>query len=51
MIEEYKQTVEKELKDICNDILSILDQYLIKGLDTGSLNDDEKEALVFYHKM
>ena len=36
--------VEQELKDICNDILSVLDKHLIPCSDTG-------ESKVFYYKM
>ena len=36
--------VEKELNDICNDILNVLDKHLIPCSDTG-------ESKVFYYKM
>ena len=36
--------VEKELKDICSDILSVLDKHLIPCSDTG-------ESKVFYYKL
>lgn len=36
--------VEKELRDICSDILSVLDKHLIPCSDTG-------ESKVFYYKM
>ena len=36
--------VEKELKDICGDILNVLDKHLIPCADTG-------ESKVFYYKM
>ena len=44
MIKAYKTQVEQELKDICNDILSVLDKHLIPGSDTA-------ESKVFYYKM
>ncbi|XP_028320235.1 tyrosine 3-monooxygenase/tryptophan 5-monooxygenase activation protein, epsilon polypeptide 1 isoform X1 [Gouania willdenowi] len=44
MIREYRQMVENELKDICNDILSTLDKYLIPSAAVG-------ESKVFYNKM
>ncbi|KAK1787845.1 hypothetical protein P4O66_016331, partial [Electrophorus voltai] len=44
MIREYRQTVEKELKSICNDILDVLDKHLIPAANTG-------ESKVFYYKM
>ncbi len=36
--------VEKELKDICQDILTVLDKHLIPSSDSG-------ESKVFYYKM
>jgi 14-3-3 protein epsilon len=36
--------VEKELKDICQDILDVLDKHLIPSSTTG-------ESKVFYYKM
>ncbi|TNN47350.1 14-3-3 protein epsilon [Liparis tanakae] len=44
MIREYRKTVEKELKSICNDILDVLDKHLILAAVTG-------ESKVFYYKM
>merc|ERR1712141_726103 len=44
MIKTYCTQVEQELKDICNDILSVLDKHLIPCSDTG-------ESKVFYYKM
>jgi len=41
---EYKATIEKELSDICKDILDLLDNHLLKAATTG-------ESKVFYHKM
>ncbi|OZJ02896.1 Protein BMH2 [Bifiguratus adelaidae] len=43
-ITTYKTKIEKELNDICADVLSVLDSYLIPHADGG-------EAKVFYHKM
>jgi len=43
-IREYRQKVESELTDICNDVLEILDQYLIP-------NSTAVDGKVFYHKM
>jgi len=43
-IKSYKSKVESELKDICEDILKILDEYLIPSSATG-------ESKVFYCKM
>merc|ERR1712088_632435 len=44
MIKSYRTDVEKELKDICNDILDVLDKHLIPCSDSG-------ESKVFYYKM
>ncbi|KAF7649714.1 hypothetical protein LDENG_00137270 [Lucifuga dentata] len=44
MIREYRQKVEDELKDICNDILEVLDKHLIPSDAAG-------ESRVFYYKM
>jgi 14-3-3 protein beta/theta/zeta len=44
MAKEYREKVEKELKDICHDVLSLLDKYLIPK----AANPESK---VFYLKM
>ncbi|KAK4704445.1 hypothetical protein P7C70_g1767, partial [Phenoliferia sp. Uapishka_3] len=43
-IKAYRQKVEAELSDVCNDILSVLDDHLIPAAQAG-------ESKVFYHKM
>jgi len=43
-IKEYRSKVEAELANICNDILSVLDQHLIPSSASG-------ESKVFYYKM
>jgi len=43
-IKEYRAKIEKELVNICNDILDVLHSHLIKFASTG-------ESKVFYHKM
>ena len=44
LAKEYREKVEMELRDICGDVLSLLDKYLIpKAKDT--------ESKVFYLKM
>jgi len=43
-IKEYRNKVEKEVGEICRDILSLLDDHLIKSATTG-------ESKVFYYKM
>jgi len=44
MIKAYRDQVEKELRDICQDILDVLDKHLIPSSGTG-------ESKVFYYKM
>lgn len=43
-IRGYRQKVEEELTQICNDILTIIDQHLIPSSGSG-------ESTVFYYKM
>lgn len=44
IIKDYKSKIETELVDICNDILSIIEESLIP-------NSTSEEAKVFYYKM
>ncbi|KAL1828851.1 14-3-3-like protein GF14 iota [Daucus carota subsp. sativus] len=44
LIKGYRQKVEDELSNICNDILSIIDKNLVPSSTSG-------EATVFYYKM
>lgn len=44
MIKNYRGQVEKELNEICSDILNVLDKHLIPSASTG-------ESKVFYYKM
>lgn len=44
LIKSYRAQVEKELKDICEDILNVLDKHLIPAATAG-------ESKVFYNKM
>jgi len=43
-IKEYRQKIELELEKICEDILNVLDEHLIKSAESG-------ESKVFYAKM
>jgi len=43
-VKEYRLQIEKELKDICKDVLSILDDHLLVSAASG-------ESKVFYFKM
>ena len=50
---EYRKSIEKELQDICTEILNLLDKHLIPsttGSDTTQ-SDENNEAVVFYYKM
>jgi len=42
--EEYRKKIEKELKDICGEVLELLDKYLVPHASTA-------ESKVFYLKM
>jgi len=44
LISMYKDKIENELKDICHDVLNLLDQHLLT-------NSHNPEAIVFYQKM
>lgn len=44
MIKSYRTAVEKELKEICSDILGLLDKHLIPTASAG-------ESKVFFYKM
>ena len=46
IIKECRVKIEDELKDICNDILDLLDNNLIKGT-----SESNTESVVFYKKM
>ncbi|GAY54270.1 hypothetical protein CUMW_155410, partial [Citrus unshiu] len=43
-IKEYRQKVESELSDICNDIMTVIDEHLIPSASAG-------ESTVFFYKM
>ena len=47
MIEDYRKDVEKELTDTCQDVLELLDNYLIPSEESQT----DTEAIVFYYKM
>jgi len=50
VLEEYKKQVEAELKDICEEVLSLLEDGLIKQQGESDKND-QNETQVFYLKM
>ncbi|XP_076958574.1 14-3-3-like protein D isoform X2 [Bidens hawaiensis] len=43
-IKEYRQKVETQLSNICNDIMTVIDEHLIPSSSAG-------ESTVFYYKM
>lgn len=45
LLRDYKEKIEKELNQYCDDILQVLDQKLIPG------SEDNKEGNVFFQKM
>ncbi|XP_078523875.1 14-3-3 protein eta [Lissotriton helveticus] len=45
-VKAYREKIEKELETVCNDVLSLLDKFLIKNC-----NDFQYESKVFYLKM
>ncbi|XP_073339441.1 14-3-3 protein zeta-like [Pagrus major] len=49
MMKEYREKVEGELRDICNDVLLLLDDHLIKNCEVKG--DEAAESKVFYLKM
>ncbi|KAI8053981.1 14-3-3 domain-containing protein [Syncephalis plumigaleata] len=50
MIKKYRTTVEKELSNVCHDILKVLDDYLISK-DDGIDYAKKGESQVFFYKM
>jgi hypothetical protein len=53
---EYRGKIEEELNQICNEVLKLLDDYLIKNSESEKSNDGDGhhkglESLVFYLKM
>ena len=43
-IKDYRNKIETELEKVCQDVLDVLDDFLIPNAATG-------ESKVFYHKM
>ncbi|CAN1850761.1 14-3-3-like protein D [Linum perenne] len=43
-IKDYRNKVENELADICNDVMVVIDEHLIPAAPTG-------ESAIFYYKM
>ena len=52
MAENYRETIEKELNETCEDVLDLLDKYLIpKAPKKSDVPGSSSESLVFYLKM
>ncbi|XP_064383126.1 14-3-3 protein zeta-like [Halichondria panicea] len=47
VVKDYQEKVEKELTDICSEVIGLLETHLIKKAEDAK--DDE--AQIFYHKM
>ncbi|KXJ12375.1 14-3-3-like protein 2 [Exaiptasia diaphana] len=48
LAKEYREKIERELKDVCEDVLTLLDNYLIKE---SSKDKEHPESEVFFLKM
>lgn len=44
VIKEYREVIEKEMEEICTDVLKLLDEYLIPSCTL-------KENKIFFYKM
>lgn len=44
MVQRYRGVIEKELQDICGDVLAVLDSHLLPHASSS-------ESRVFYYKM
>ena len=51
MAKEYKEKIEKELREVCNDVINLLDVHLIPSADENDKSSDNYESSVFYLKM
>ncbi|XP_075261979.1 14-3-3-like protein 2 [Convolutriloba macropyga] len=59
LAKEYREKIEKELKDICHEVLNLLDKFLVPNSVTEKKKEEEEpnsgskgtESLVFYLKM
>jgi len=49
VVVEYRKRIEEELKKVCDDVLEVLDKYLID--DSVGKDDPQAESKVFYLKM
>lgn len=52
LMAEYRAGIEKELNDLCDEILKLIDDFLLQNLPMGKTDDKKPhEAEVFYYKM
>jgi len=52
LAKEYRLKIEQELNEVCNEVLELLDKYLVgKALDTAKESAANAEAAVFFLKM
>lgn len=50
VVDDYKTKIEEELKTICEEVLNLLEQFLIKDKDDPEI-DQHYEGQIFYLKM
>lgn len=52
LAKEYRKKIEKELDDVCREVLDLLDKFLVeKAVDSAGESDAAAESAVFYLKM
>jgi len=52
LAKEYREKIEVELREVCRDVLDLLDKYLVgKALDSAKESAGAAEAAVFFLKM
>eukprot|EP00794_Sanderia_malayensis_P016786 gene16786-18481_t len=51
MAKSYREKIETELRDVCNEVLKLLDTYLITDDSDSSDDSQVAESCVFYLKM
>jgi len=50
-IKPYREDIEKELEERCKEVLSLIDNYLLKSVGSGESEDNAIDSKVFYLKM
>lgn len=52
LAKEYRKKIEAELHDVCNEVLELLESYLVqKDVNKDDLDNDRAESAVFFLKM